>query len=146
MGVVTSLGPDFCIIQKADGTSTPVARSTQFQYVATVDPVTGDVIYEARGSFTQLDCKPCKACTIHKAQGKSIDSVYLQLNQWCPEGLLYVALSRTPTIGGLGLSREITAKDVNVNREAWEFLQIGNLPSITVPDPEPDWDAVVGAP
>jgi ATP-dependent exoDNAse (exonuclease V) alpha subunit len=143
LGTVIDCFSDSATIKLADGTMTRVVRSTSQQFVAQVDSK-GDVEYIPRGSFNQIDCKPCKACTIHRAQGKTIDAVYFQLNNWTPEGLLYVALSRTPEITGLGLSRKITKDDIKVNQEAWEFLQMGDEESTAILNPEPNWDAIVG--
>jgi ATP-dependent exoDNAse (exonuclease V) alpha subunit len=143
LGTVIDLHPDHIIIEKADGKTTKVGRQTVCQYAAEVDG-NGEVVYNPKASFTQIDCKPCRACTIHRAQGKTLDAAYLQLSKWTPEGLLYVALSRTREITELGISRPITKDDVCVNEEAWDFLQIGNLQSAPPPVVEPDWNGVVG--
>jgi ATP-dependent exoDNAse (exonuclease V) alpha subunit len=144
LGVVKSTDSDGATVELMSGKTTRVGIHTQYQYVAELDGVTGDVRYVPRGQFTQIDCKPCKALTIHKAQGKSIDAVYLQLGGWSPEGLIYVALSRTPTIGGLGLSRELRFSDIKVNMESWKFLQEGDVETIGTPKEEEDWDQPVG--
>jgi len=140
IGTVKSLDQNGAEVELSGGKITRVGIHTQYQYVAEVDP-DGTVKYVPKGHFTQIDCKPCKACTIHKAQGKTIEAAYLQVGRWTPESLLYVGLSRTPEIGGLGLNRKLVPADVKVNSESWEFLQMGDVQG--VPSPEPNWDAPV---
>jgi ATP-dependent exoDNAse (exonuclease V) alpha subunit len=143
LGVVVSVDADGAEVELTDGKKTHVGIHTQYQYQAEVNDL-GDVVYSPKGSFTQIDCKPCKALTIHKAQGKTIDAAYVQLGPWTPESLLYVGLSRTPEITGLGLNRNIEMKDVKVNQESWRFLQEGDVQEIPQPEDPVDWDAPVG--
>lgn len=71
----------------------------------------------------QIDCKICKAMTIHKSQGKTFDNAYIALTNWTPPGLVYVGLSRLTTLNGLGLSRNLNFNDIKVFEEASKFLQ-----------------------
>jgi len=142
VGVVRSLDAKGAEVELSTGKITRVGIHTQYQYVADVDQY-GDVKYVPKGHFTQIDCKPCKACTIHKSQGKTIENAYLQVASWTPESLLYVGLSRTPEISGLGLNRVLTKKDIKINMEAWEFLQDPGKTGVQR-GPDPDWDAPVG--
>ena len=140
IGEVTQIDPDGVWIRTVDGKNTKVLVTQTYQFSLSVDKF-GQVEYNPTGSFTQLDCKPMKAMTIHKAQGQSLDAAYLQLNKWTPEGLLYVALSRTTTIEGLGVSRPLVMSDLSYNQESWDFLQLGGVKSA---EKEPDWDETVG--
>jgi ATP-dependent exoDNAse (exonuclease V) alpha subunit len=78
-----------------------------------------------KGWYRQIDCKIAKAVTVHKSQGKTIQNVYFIPGNWLPQGLVYVALSRITTLEGLGLSRPLTMRDIQVNREAFDFLELG---------------------
>jgi hypothetical protein len=126
IGVVTKLDPQYIEAELSNGKTTRISKGTVNQYEPTVDSL-GTITYSPKGSYTQIDCKPMRACTIHKSQGKSIENIYIQLNKWIPEGLLYVALSRCPEIEGIGLNRLLSPSDFKYNKESWEFLEKGDI-------------------
>lgn len=75
------------------------------------------------GTFTQYPFKLAWAVTIHKAQGKTFDKVYVDLSTGTfAHGQLYVALSRCRTLEGLFLKRPITSQDVILDNRIVEFL------------------------
>lgn len=64
------------------------------------------------GEYTQFPLMLGKAVTIHKAQGISVDALYLDMRaSLFAAGQLYVALSRCRTLAGLQLSRALTRAD-----------------------------------
>jgi ATP-dependent DNA helicase PIF1 len=56
------------------------------------------------GSVIQFPLRLAYAITIHKAQGMTMDSVYVNINNAIEPGQAYVALSRVKTMGGLYLA------------------------------------------
>jgi len=84
--------------------------------------INGHIEYKDVGWFNQIDCRIAYALTVHKLQGKTLDSMYFCLGGWMPEGLAYVALSRLKSLDGLGLNRPLTMQDIKVNEESMEFL------------------------
>jgi|LSPY01.1.fsa_nt_gi ATP-dependent exoDNAse (exonuclease V) alpha subunit len=72
----------------------------------------------------QLDCYPCRALTVHKTQGSTIDNLYFDNSFIFGESLVYVALSRLRDLNNLGLKRAIKFNDIVVNQEALNFLEM----------------------
>jgi ATP-dependent exoDNAse (exonuclease V) alpha subunit len=96
------------------------SETSKYAYVRVENHIDPKVI----GSITQLDCKPCKAITVHKSQGSTFDRIYFDNSFIFGEALTYVALSRLRDLDGLGLSRAITFKDIRANQEAKDFLNL----------------------
>lgn len=63
------------------------------------------------------------AITAHKSQGQTYNSIFVDLAEdMFASGLLYVALSRVKTLGGLYLSRPIGLSDSLIEKHVFEFL------------------------
>lgn len=58
-------------------------------------------------SRTQIPVLLAYAITIHKSQGMSIKNVYVDMNNMFERGMLYVAISRSISLGGLYLAGRI---------------------------------------
>ncbi len=68
---------------------------------------------ESAGFFKQYPIKLSWAVTIHKSQGKTFDSVIIDMeNGSFAPGQLYVALSRCTSFDGISLSRPLTKRDI----------------------------------
>lgn len=75
------------------------------------------------GSFSQIPAKPAWAMTIHKAQGKTFEKLFVDLGTGAfAEGQTYVALSRCKTLDGLKLASPITIDDIFVNEQVRQFM------------------------
>ena len=83
----------------------------------------------AIGTYHQLPLVTGWAMTIHKAQGKTIEKVHLELGEGAFEtGQTYVALSRCRSLAGLSMARPLTRNDVLIDYESKAFYD--NLRSI----------------
>jgi hypothetical protein len=144
IGVVRELHPEYVVIETTDGSSTRVVQSTVAQYEAVVNSV-GLIDYKVTGHFRQIGCKPMRAMTIHKSQGKQFDNAYIQLTGYTSPGLLYVALSRVMTLDGIGLSRPLKLADLVYNQESFEFLEFGGVEEQEEETIKEDENALVGS-
>ena len=70
-------------------------------------------------TFTQIPLRLAWSLTIHKAQGLTLDSAYIDVRAAREPGQAYVALSRVRTLAGLNLKAWFTG--VFVSRAALEF-------------------------
>lgn len=73
------------------------------------------------GAFTQFPLRLAWAMTIHKSQGLTLDSAYLDIRAAREPGQAYVAVSRVRTLAGLQFKE--WPKGVHVSPQAIEFYQ-----------------------
>jgi len=79
------------------------------------------------GSFTQIPCKLAWAITIHKSQGKTFDNIIIDLGRGSfSSGQTYVALSRCTSLKGVYLTKDITRKDIIIEKSIKYFLEYLN--------------------
>ena len=84
-----------------------------------------DWVYDSKdpnsATFSQFPLRLAWAMTIHKAQGLTLDSAYLDIRAAREPGQAYVAVSRVRTLAGLQFKDWF--KGVHVSPEAIEFYQ-----------------------
>lgn len=82
----------------------------------------GKIVAETIGTYTQFPLMLAWAITIHKSQGKTLDSVFIDLGTGAfAEGQVYVALSRCKTMDGISLRRPLRISDVKIDAVIREF-------------------------
>ena len=111
-------------VELADGTVELVAPYTWDMYEYTYDKKKGHIEADVIGSFTQYPFKLAWAVTIHKAQGKTFDSVILDIGRgtFAP-GQLYVALSRCTRLEGIVLATQISKRNVWTDMNVVTFVK-----------------------
>jgi hypothetical protein len=125
---------DTILIELETGETVYVTPHTWEMYQFYLDQGTQKVDSKTVGTFTQYPFKLAWAVTIHKAQGKTFDKVYIDLSTGTfAHGQLYVALSRCRTLEGLYLKRPIAQADIILDNRIVEFLHSLN------PHPEPQY-------
>lgn len=88
----------------------------------TLDPETKKVSRETVGTFKQVPLRLAYAVTIHKAQGLTLDKVFIDFDSGMfAHGQAYVAFSRARDLEGLELSRPVRPRDLVMDRNAFAF-------------------------
>lgn len=124
LGIAKKVDKDSVIVEKSDGSLILVKKHKWVQYDYSFNASSGEVEAKEIGSVVQIGCKPATASTIHKAQGLTLDSVYIDLrDRWIPESGVYLGLSRCKVLGGIGISRNITKTDIRTLEEPMRFLK-----------------------
>ncbi|WP_019960352.1 ATP-dependent DNA helicase [Woodsholea maritima] len=76
---------------------------------------------DAVGGFTQFPLRLAWAMTIHKAQGLTLDKVYIDIaRNLFAHGQAYVALSRARSLEGLELSRSLRPQDIIIDQRVFD--------------------------
>lgn len=114
---------DCIVAEKSNGVQILIKKHKWSQYEYEYNPITGKVEAKEIGAVVQIGCKPAAASTIHKAQGLTLESVYLYLQDgWIPPSGVYLGLSRCKTKENIGLSRRLFMKDISVLEEPMDFV------------------------
>ena len=109
---ITRLG-DKQVWIEVDGREYEVEQASWEHRRYAYDQAAEKIVESVAGTFKQFPIRLAWALTIHKAQGLTLDKVYVDLARGSfAHGQTYVALSRCRTLEGITLARRLTPGDV----------------------------------
>lgn len=109
----------------------PVQREKWEEYRYRFDPVRQQIVPEVTGSYHQFPLMLAWAVTIHKAQGKTLDRIMIDLGWGAfASGQVYVALSRVRALEDLRLARPVQEQDVRCDPQVAQFYELMEAASV----------------
>lgn len=130
LGKVREIADDYILVDiKDDGNSNCVEvkkfKWDMLEYELSSDQKT--IKSKSVGEFTQYPLRLAWALTIHKAQGKTFDQVFIDLSRGgaFESGQTYVALSRCKTKSGIVLKQALRKEDIKIDHMITEFFKYG---------------------
>lgn len=125
LGKIEDLGNDFVKVKiDEDSSIVRVSAETWTKIKQVYDEDSDTIIPKPVGTYTQIPLKLAWALTIHKAQGQTLDKVYIDISTGVWEfGHTYVTLSRCRTHKGIILKNKIFLKDIKVDSRITDFLK-----------------------
>lgn len=123
MAEVQELADDHIMV-KIGGKSHMVSPETWEDIEYEYDSKEQTIKPTVRGTFTQYPIRLAWAITIHKAQGKTLDQVSINLGSGAfAPGQVYVALSRCRSLQGIYLTSPVRQRDIFVDKQVMEFME-----------------------
>lgn len=124
MGIVRELGAREIVVQLLNkGRDVVSVRPEKWQKIEYVRDENDRLQENETGAYKQFPLNLGYAMTIHKAQGKTLDAVIVDMSRGAFEhGQTYVALSRTRRAADMHIARPITARDVIFDSRVLEFV------------------------
>jgi ATP-dependent exoDNAse (exonuclease V) alpha subunit len=125
-GIVEKLSDRYIVVRTlTDNKFITVYRQEWKSFAYDVDEISGEIIEKETGNFIQYPLQLGYALTIHKAQGKTLDRVIVDINKGAfAHGQLYVALSRTRNKKDMLIKTTITEDDIIFSPRIKSFLSI----------------------
>lgn len=124
MGIVKSLGAREITVQLLNERRDVVSvRPEKWQKIEYSHDENDRLIENETGAYKQFPLNLGYAMTIHKAQGKTLDAVVIDMARGAFEhGQTYVALSRTRRAGDMHITRPIGTRDVIFDNRILDFV------------------------
>ena len=125
-GKVVFLDEDMIFVQLTSGERVSVStfKWKVYKYILKK----GVLSQEKIGSFTQYPLTLAWAMTIHKSQGKTFDSLWVDMKGGAfAHGQVYVALSRCRSLSGLRLITPLRSRDIITDPRVLDFQSQVNL-------------------
>ncbi len=124
IGEVTEASDTEVHVAPKDGGATIKVSAVAWENIEyTLDPSSGEIREDIKGSFSQLPLRCAWAITIHKSQGLSFDRAIIDASSSFAHGQVYVALSRCRTLEGMVLSSPLSLNSIVKDNNVENFNQ-----------------------
>jgi len=123
IGMVEKLDSETITVRVGDVTY-EVEREKWKSISYELDKTQNKIVEKELGTYTQFPLMLAWAVTIHKAQGKTLERVIVDLGTGTfAAGQLYVALSRCKSLSGIALKQPVSHADIRCDAEVVEFMR-----------------------
>jgi ATP-dependent exoDNAse (exonuclease V) alpha subunit len=124
MGVVRTLSAREIIVQLLSTSRELVSvKPEKWQKIEYSRDENDRLIENEVGSYKQFPLNLGYAMTIHKAQGKTLDTVVVDVSRGCfAHGQTYVALSRTRKSSDMHIASPLSARDIIFDKRVLDFV------------------------
>lgn len=123
LGKIKKIGKDAVEVELRDGRIETIQPFEWQMFHFELNQNSGQLETETVGSFIQFPLKLAWAITIHKSQGKTFDSVVLDLGRGTfAHGQLYVALSRCTSLRGIVLKKLLKKQHIIMDYRVVKFI------------------------
>lgn len=122
---ITRFGPNGEVYVKDKNGEFVVHKNAWLDYDITWDAHLKRFVNKEVGRYTQMPIIPGYAITCHKSQGKTIPSVFIDVQKAFAPGQMYVALSRTRSPKDISMKRPLTDADFPCDPRLSGLIQQG---------------------
>ena len=125
MGIIKDLSTREINVQLLSGTRETVSvKPDKWSKIEYSRDENDKLIEKEIGSYKQFPLMLGYAMTIHKAQGKTLDAVVLDISRGAfAHGQVYVALSRTRNKNDMHIATPLRMRDVIFDNRVLEFIE-----------------------
>ena len=124
MGIVRAMSArDITVQLLSDSHETVTVKPEKWQKIEYTRDENERLVENEVGSYKQFPLSLGYAMTIHRAQGKTLDAVVIDVSRGCfAHGQTYVALSRTRRASDIHMSAPLRERDVIFDRRVLDFV------------------------
>ncbi len=124
MGIVRNLSSREIVVQLlSNSRDLVVVKPDKWQKIEYSRDENDRLIENEVGSYKQFPLNLGYAMTIHKAQGKTLDTVVVDVSRGCfAHGQTYVALSRTRKSSDMHIASQLGSRDVIFDKRVLDFV------------------------
>lgn len=125
MGIVKSLSAKEVLVQLLSGQRELVSvKPEKWQKIEYITDENDRLVEHEVGAYKQFPLNLGYAMTIHKAQGKTLDAIVLDMSRGAFEhGQTYVALSRTRNASDMHVSSPLKVRDIIFDERVLSFVK-----------------------
>jgi len=128
LGTVQGFSTKGVLVELENGRAYTIEPAAWEKYRYDLNTETKTVKREVVGTFKQMPLRLAYAVTIHKAQGLTLDKVFIDFDSGMfAHGQAYVAFSRARTLEGLEISRPLRPRDLVLDRSAFDFGKLETI-------------------